>query len=58
MDKQQQIDQAHESDQRGEHRYPDTHQRESERVARQKRDALKERMAGNSRKRRVPQPPR
>jgi hypothetical protein len=58
MDKQQQIDHAYDADQRGEHRYPDTHQRESERVARQKRDELKERMTESSWKRRLPQSPR
>jgi hypothetical protein len=50
MDKQQKSDDAHDNDQRGEHRYPDTHQRQSEQEARQSRDELKERLAGKDRK--------
>ena len=50
MDKQQQSDHAHDNDQRGEHRYPDIHQRESEQAARQNRDHLKERLTGQDRK--------
>lgn len=37
-------DQAHDSDRRGEHRYPDEHQRPAERLARQERDDLKDRL--------------
>lgn len=37
-------DQRHESDRRGEHRYPDAHQRPAERVARQARDDLKSKL--------------
>ena len=36
------TDAAHDNDRRGEHRYPDTHQTESEQASRAKRDALKE----------------
>ena len=35
------LDQRHESNARGEHRYPDTHQTEAERQTRQRRDDLK-----------------
>jgi hypothetical protein len=37
-------DRRHDSDRRGEHRYPDTDQRPAERLARQERDDLKERL--------------
>ena len=45
MDKQRPSDNAHEDDRRGEHRYPDTDQTESEQAARDSRDALKEQLA-------------
>ncbi len=38
-------DQGHDSDRRGEHRYPDAHQRPAERQARQERDDLKGHLA-------------
>jgi hypothetical protein len=38
-------DDAHENDRRGEHRYPDTHQTESEQESRANRDALKDDLA-------------
>ena len=42
---QQQLDVTHQSDIRGEHRYPDLHQTRAEREARQARDDLKQRLA-------------
>lgn len=47
-DRQQQTDRGHDNDQRGEHRYPDSHQSESEQAARQDRDDLKERLRRQS----------
>ena len=38
------FDTSHESSTRGEHRYPDTHQTNAERKARDDRDALKRRL--------------
>jgi hypothetical protein len=38
------LDHSHESNSRGEHRYPDEHQRPAERQARQDRDELKKRL--------------
>ena len=49
------LDANHDSDARGEHRYPDTHQTRTERNARRERDDLKrslERQRGSSGKRR------
>jgi hypothetical protein len=43
---QQQVDASHESDVRGEHRYDDSHQTQAEQANRQKRDDLKQRLAG------------
>lgn len=40
------FDAAHDSSARGEHRYPDAHQTETERDARDGRDDFKRRMAG------------
>jgi hypothetical protein len=45
MEKRRPSDEAHEDDRRGEHRYPDTNQTESEQAARDSRDALKEHLA-------------
>jgi hypothetical protein len=45
------LDQRHESDRRGEHRYPDTHQRPAERQAREQRDDLKDKLKGRTRNR-------
>jgi hypothetical protein len=39
------LDASYDSASRGEHRYPDAHQTESEQHARQERDALKRRLA-------------
>jgi hypothetical protein len=39
------FDAAHDSSARGEHRYPDAHQTEAERAARDRRDDFKHRMA-------------
>jgi hypothetical protein len=44
MDTRKPSDISHQNDQRGEHRYPDTHQKPSEQDARHSRDALKERL--------------
>jgi len=44
MDTGKPSDHSHQNDQRGEHRYPDTHQKPSEQDARHNRDALKERL--------------
>lgn len=43
------LDQRHDSDLRGEHRYPDADQRPAERQARQERDDLKDKLKGRSR---------
>jgi hypothetical protein len=48
------LDRTHDSDARGEHRYPDRHQTGAERKARQERDDLKRALAG----RRTPPPAR
>jgi len=48
------LDSTHDSDARGEHRYPDLHQTSAERKARQERDDLKRALAG----RRIPPPVR
>ena len=48
------LDRTHDSDARGEHRYPDLHQTSAERKARQERDDLKRALAG----RRIPPPVR
>jgi hypothetical protein len=40
------FDAAHDSSARGEHRYPDTHQTDAEREARDDRDDLKRKLAG------------
>jgi hypothetical protein len=40
------LDASHESDIRGEHRYPDAHQSDAEQAARRNRDDLKRRLAG------------
>ena len=40
------LDASHDSDARGEHRYPDTHQTRIEQQARQHRDDLKARLGG------------
>ena len=40
------FDAGHDSSARGEHRYPDAHQTEAERDARDERDDFKRRMAG------------
>jgi hypothetical protein len=40
------LDASHDSDARGEHRYPDTHQTPTEQQARQHRDDLKARLGG------------
>jgi hypothetical protein len=42
------LDQRHDSDRRGEHRYPDTHQRPEERQAREERDDLKDKLKGRN----------
>ena len=42
---QERLDESHQSDTRGEHRYDDVHQTEAEREARQERDDLKQRLA-------------
>jgi hypothetical protein len=47
-DARQRLDASHESDARGEHRYPDTHQTAAEQSARQNRDDLKRRMSGGA----------
>jgi hypothetical protein len=44
MDTRKTSDTSHQNDQRGEHRYPDTHQKPSEQDARHSRDALKARL--------------
>jgi hypothetical protein len=43
---QQDLDAAHDSDLRGEHRFDGAHQTEPERKAREERDHLKQRLAG------------
>lgn len=48
------LDRTHDSDARGEHRYPDRHQTGAEQKARQERDDLKRALAG----RRIPLPVR
>jgi hypothetical protein len=42
---QERLDESHQSDIRGEHRYDDAHQTEAEQEARQERDDLKQRLA-------------
>jgi hypothetical protein len=41
---QSRFDRSHDSNARGEHRYPDAHQTEAERVSRRTRDDLKHRL--------------
>ena len=43
---QERLDESHQSDTRGEHRYDDAHQTGAEQKARQARDDLKQRLAG------------
>jgi hypothetical protein len=43
---QERLDASHQSDTRGEHRYDDVHQTGAEKEARQRRDDLKQRLAG------------
>jgi hypothetical protein len=57
MDTRRPGDNAHDDDRRGEHRYPDTHQTESEQASRESRDALKEHLAGRRRRPSAPRDP-
>ena len=43
---QEQLDTSHDSDARGEHRYPDAQQTDAEQTAGQERDKLNQRLAG------------
>ena len=45
---QDRLDQSHQSDTRGEHRYQGVHQTGAEQQARQERDDLKQRLAGRT----------
>jgi hypothetical protein len=45
---QNRLDRAHDSDARGEHRYPDAHQTDAERLSRRTRDDLRHRLGGRT----------